>query len=247
MSDVPPRHATTLQRIFRCGWLVCLGLFVAVCLYPVSSRVTRLAAIVFLAVIWFGAGAFLWRLRAGRAVWIIITLFFAAVTLWPSDRLPPPDTLRADYIHALQRYTGARYYWGGENWRGIDCSGLIRRGMIDALATRGVKDANPALLRLAMQTWWNDTTARAMGEAGSRQTIPVGSGASINALDTTALQPGDLGIVEHGIHIMAYLGNGEWIEADPGIGRVVRMTPPVKNNGWFASPVIVARWQILAR
>jgi hypothetical protein len=119
--------------------------------------------------------------------------------------------------------------------------------MIDAMVTRSVKDANPALLRLALQTWWNDTTARAMGEAGSRQTMTVGSGASINALDPAQLTPGDLGIVEHGLHIMAYLGNGEWIEADPTIGRVVRMTPPVKDNGWFASPVVVARWQILGR
>ncbi|MFN2599036.1 MAG: NlpC/P60 family protein, partial [Pyrinomonadaceae bacterium] len=51
--------------------------------------------------------------------------------------------MRRAYIASLESYEGTRYVWGGENSRGIDCSGLVRRGLINADFHEGVVTANP--------------------------------------------------------------------------------------------------------
>ncbi|MBI3986575.1 MAG: C40 family peptidase [Lentisphaerae bacterium] len=33
-------------------------------------------------------------------------------------------------VQCLRRYEGTLYVWGGENRRGIDCSGLVRKKVI---------------------------------------------------------------------------------------------------------------------
>ncbi len=44
---------------------------------------------------------------------------------------------------------------------------------------------------------------------------------------------------------MAYLGDNRWIEADPGIGRVVIVLVPSSDNGWFRTPMKIVRWNVL--
>ena len=46
------------------------------------------------------------------------------------------------------------------------------------------------------------------------------------------------------VHILAYLGDRQWIEADPGVHRVITVTVPTEN-GWFHGPMKILRWQIL--
>jgi hypothetical protein len=47
--------------------------------------------------------------------------------------------------------------------------------------------------------------------------------------------------------ILAYVGNGLWIQADPGIGSVATLNGRTSNNRWFDTPVTTHRWQLLAQ
>jgi cell wall-associated NlpC family hydrolase len=137
------------------------------------------------------------------------------------------------------------YYWGGESGHGIDCSGLIRRGLIDALFWRGLRTCDAALVRGALDLWWHDCSASNLGEQQGGITAAVLETPSINALDHARISPGDLAVTKNGIHIMAYLGANRWIEADPLAGRVLTVTAPSQENGWFDTPMRIVRWSLL--
>lgn len=49
----------------------------------------------------------------------------------------------------------------------------------------------------------------------------------------------------NGTHIMAYLGNKQWIGADPGEGKVVRFLIPENGNFYFSVPMKIVRWTVL--
>jgi hypothetical protein len=54
-------------------------------------------------------------------------------------------------------------------------------------------------------------------------------------------------VTTSGIHILAYTGDGQWIQADPGIGAVATLDGRTDDNGWFGAPVTTHRWQLLAQ
>jgi hypothetical protein len=95
----------------------------------------------------------------------------------------------------------------------------------------------------AILLWWHDSTARDYGE-GNGDTTRLFSTPSLNVLDHTKLLPGDLAVTDNGIHILAFLGGNQWIEADPNIGRVVTVSVPAKDNSWFEMPMNIVRWNI---
>ncbi len=178
------------------------------------------------------------RLAAGVTAALVVAV--VAVAVWPAPAAPPPgfaDTL----VASLRRYEGTPYYWGGEKASGIDCSGLIRRGLMDACVTEGWK--NPALWRRAAELWWHDSSARALRDGYRGWTRRLGTADSIRTADESLLQPGDLAVTENGVHVLAYLGGGTWIQADPGAGRVIAL-PASAENGWFAKPVVLLRWAV---
>ncbi|MCB9850793.1 MAG: C40 family peptidase [Phycisphaerales bacterium] len=156
-------------------------------------------------------------------------------------RAVPPSVLRAEYARQLQGYAGTRYLWGGESRRGIDCSGLIRRGMIDANLHIAFVTLNPRALRSALDLWWHDCSARALRDAYRGQTQPIQQADSINALARDRLQTGDIAVTADGLHVLAYLGNDEWIQAEPGVKKVIILRSP-NENVWFNKPVHVMRW-----
>lgn len=49
-------------------------------------------------------------------------------------------------------------------------------------------------------------------------------------LDTTNLTPGDLAITTNGRHVMVYLENGKWIQADPDPFKVTIGNPNTDPN-----------------
>lgn len=231
-------------RLLRLLWLLALALLVAVWLFPVSNLLTRSSGVGLCLIVWFGLVGLCWQRRTVRHLLIGCTVLLAGLSALPARPLPSTNSLRDDYVAGLRRYDGVTYYWGGESPKGIDCSGLVRRGLIDSLFWRGVRIGDPGLIRRSISLWWNDTTARALGEQHTGQTVHVLNASSINSLDHTQLLPGDLAVTRNGLHIMAYLGNNVWIEADPTAGRVIQVTVPAPDNGWFQMPVSIMRWNI---
>ncbi len=231
-------------RLLRLLWLAVLSLFVAVWVFPPSTGFTRAAGLVLSAVVWFGLIALVWRYRLFRFSLLGLSALCALFLVWPARRLSHPALLRDAYVAGLRRYEGVNYYWGGESPKGIDCSGLIRRGLIDSLFLRGIRTLDPGLVRLAISLWWHDCTAHSLGE-GHGMTTSLFSTPSINALDHSKLLPGDLAVTSTGVHVMAFLGGNLWIEADPGIRRVVTVSAPATDNIWFKGPMNIVRWNIL--
>ena len=138
-----------------------------------------------------------------------------------------------------------RYEWGGEGRGGIDCSGLPRKALLDATLERGLATANPTLLRRAVGLWWNDLSARAIGARHRKSTVSVTSGEAIRSMDVAPLSPGDLAVTTDGVHLLAYLGDDRWIQADPLAGEVITVGSD-DDNSWLRKPVNIVRWRVLA-
>lgn len=234
------------QRLGWWLWLLCVAAFVAVNRLPVSNRATRFAQLFLGLALWGGLLMLLWRRRPVRWVFVAISGAVAMFLAWPGREEPSPEPLQSAYVEALRRYDGVIYAWGGEGSTGIDCSGLVRRALLDACWHRGWKTGNPALVREAISIWWNDTTARALGQCPAGLTVSVGEATSLNALDHSIVRPGDLAVTKSGVHVLAHLGEKEWIQADPGALRVLRATAPDKEEMYYQVPVRLVRWSLLS-
>ncbi|MGB7521632.1 MAG: hypothetical protein WA896_18540, partial [Spirulinaceae cyanobacterium] len=66
---------------------------------------------------------------------------------------------------------------------------------------------------------------------------------SINELNHNRIKPGDLAVTADGVHILAYIGNQTWIEADPNYQQVIKVKIPEPNNPWFNVPIYTLQWQ----
>lgn len=221
-----------------------LLVLIAIYIYPIGNLKTRsltIAAILFLCT---GLLIFAWNRKVLR--WVLIVMA-AAITLFTAlpSRNPDRSGLQAAFARSLLTYEGVKYVWGGENHRGIDCSGLIRRAFMDACLREGAHQADPGLIRLAMYIWWHDCSAAELGTGYRGLTLPVTTATSINSMDPSSLQPGDLAVTRTGVHVLAYMGNSRWVEADPDLHRVVNVSIPAPGNAWFNYPVRIVRWSIL--
>jgi cell wall-associated NlpC family hydrolase len=219
---------------------------IVVILTPVSNRTTRLSGLFLIFLVWFGLMYLCWRRRGLRYLLVSVTVLTTGFLALPSRAIPEASDLRAEYVTELRRYDGKKYVWGGESVRGVDCSGLIRCGLIDSLFRRGVRTLDSGLVRHALSLWWNDCSAKALGEMHLGLTTRLMDVRSVNELDHSRVLPGDLAVTRDGSHIMAYLGDQRWIEADPMEERVISLTAP-DGNLWFATPMKIVRWSVMNR
>jgi hypothetical protein len=239
LADKPSRmlHRATL-------WAAPLLLGITVLLVPVTNswmKVFQLGLLVASAIGWMAIlRRYKFAFRLALAVLVFFTILFSA----PGSKGLARPELPSLYAGALLRYEGVTYWWGGENRRGIDCSGLIRRGMMDAALKLGLLKLDGEMMRAAADLWWHDCSAEALGEGYRTYTVPVTEAESLNALDHTKVRTGDLAIAGGGSHILAYLGDKRWIQADPTAQNVITQTAPSKN-GWYKGRVKIVRWKWL--
>lgn len=68
---------------------------------------------------------------------------------------------------------------------------------------------------------------------------------SLKALDWSRVKSGDV-LAVNGVHVVAYLGNGQCIDSDPLQGGVAEVSvdqlAAKTNDAWFNGPVRVERW-----
>jgi hypothetical protein len=99
-------------------------------------------------------------------------------------------------------------------------------------------------VRMSVEQWWFDTSARALGEGYRGFTNPLEVSGSIVEMDYSELKAGDLAVTRGGLHTLAYVGEGNWIQADPGIGKVATLNGKMDKNGWFKNRVEMHRWRV---
>jgi len=220
------------------------GVFV-IPLNPVNSKIPRIALLGSLAGAWIGFTILAWKRKPLRGGALMIPFLGAIPFILPGGDIDPGE-LRQDYVRRMNEFEGTKYLWGGESSRGIDCSGLPRRAFRDALLAYGIKHFNGRAFHAYLEQWWFDASAKALGEGYRSYTSPIGTSGTIQKMDYQSLVPGDLAVTTSGVHILAYAGDGQWIQADPGIGVVATLDGRTDDNRWFSAPVTTHRWQLLA-
>lgn len=243
------RSLSGWQKIILAVWLLLWPVLIGLHLYPIRLAAIRLALLLGVFLIWAGVLMIFWNVKVLRWICISILFIFIAGCFWPK-RAENSQELRQEYVRSLLRYKGVTYVWGGETKRGIDCSGLMRCGLVDADWKRGIATFNPALLRAGFSLWWNDCSALAMKEEYQNRTRLLFTSASISKIDEideVKMEPGDIAVTSNGVHVLAYIGRKTWIEADPneGVGHKVVEVHIPSRNVWFNTPVHVMRWRQL--
>lgn len=231
------RHRPKLRKAL---WTAALA-YLALLLFPIENHLTRFLSVAGLFIL--SAGVVL-RGRPTRL--LTIPALVLAVALFCLPGRPATLSLRTDYCAALRLFRHTPYVWGGENLLGVDCSGLVRQGMVWAQLANGLRTGNGTLLRGGLWLWGHDCSARDLGQSWRGQTQRLFSAESLNVTDYARLLPGDLAVTSGGVHVLVYLGEQTWYQADPGYRNVLSLTVP-NRDGWFKEPVVLLRWTVLGK
>lgn len=221
-----------------------VGIFV-IPINPVIGKLLKLATIGCIVAAWTGLVMLVWRRRPMRIVVLVVTALAALILSVPGNAIER-ESLRADYVQRMSSLERTKYMWGGESALGIDCSGLPRRALRDSLLAYGIKHVSGRAFRAYLEQWWFDASARELGRGYRRYTTDLGVSGTIESMDYEQLSPGDIAVTHDGIHMLAYVGEGKWIQADPEVGHVVTLDGRKDKNSWFTAPVSMHRWRLLA-
>jgi hypothetical protein len=229
-------------------WFSLLGFVVFVLWTPIPFQSLKIAFLLSILCIITGAYYLFCRQRTLiGVVGLLVVLGSVVIGFWPQQAHSIPK-LQSAYVASLRSYIGTKYVWGGENARGIDCSGLVRRAMLDALLSRGWQEKNPSLWRSAAEIWWNDCAARNMKEGEDGRYGEQFAASNLNQLAYSRLSIGDLAVTKSGVHVLAFVGGKTWIQADPNLvngGDKVILTTAPSESGWFKQGIVICRWTLL--
>jgi hypothetical protein len=82
-----------------------------------------------------------------------------------------------------------------------------------------------------------------MSQSYRGETRPLGVKAPLWEFDESTLRPGDLAVRGDGGHVVVFLGNQQWIEADPTIGKV-HIWKSTPGDGAWHETMTLHRWVI---
>ena len=229
--------------------IVTLGAFLGIFasqLSPVQGKLIKLAFLASLGIFWLGSVLLLWNVKIAR--WALVLIFAVVALMFMLPGRPVVvDELRDDYVERMGRFESTQYYWGGESRRGIDCSGLPRRALRDALFSYGFQHVDGRAMRAYFKQWWFDASARALSEGYREYAQPLEISGTIRTIDDSMLAPGDMAITSDGVHVVVYAGEGEWIQASPDAGQVITLDGRSGDSVWFEVPVEMYRWSVLSQ
>jgi Ca2+/Na+ antiporter len=233
----------TINRITTAIVIIAGGVGLILIINPI--RTTMLKAVIVLLVLILLLSPFVYFRKKLK---IIIPLAVAYLMIAIFLLLPGRDyntvSIRQRYIANLAANEGLPFIWGGESLFGTDCSGLVRKEFVNSLIYEGIFTLNPALIRKGLYIWRYDCNARALKDGYKDFTYQISSIPNVNATKDRDLMLGDLAVMDDGAHVMAYIGNNKWIEADPDKLNVLRITVP-SDNPWFSFPAKIVRWSAL--
>lgn len=226
-------------------WLIIIvGVFLIALtlLHPVNQAALRIAGIVGIFLIWL---SLLIKCRRKSTPSVILLALPVVLTIYlvVPIRITDHELLRSEYLEALKKLDGSAYIWGGESTIGVDCSGLPRLALRQAHCRRFFSTGNPSHARAWLESWWFDSSAKALSNGYRGFTTPVNVSGTLYTIDHTEILPGDLAITSGGVHLLVYLGDGQWIQADPGPNKVHIKNPRTDSNGWFSDPSTIHRWR----
>lgn len=243
-TECPAPTTARRDRLLLRLHLAALGAATILVILPWSSRALRLGLVLSLGLALLGLVLLLWSRRGLGKLLLATTL--AAILLIALAPEPVPGSIpSAVFSERLESFLGTRYVWGGECGRGIDCSGLVRRGMVESLLARALAEASPGRLRQALDLWWHDASARHLGEGYDGRLAPIEEGRCIADIEAAEIRPGDLAVTRDGRHVLAHLGGNRWIQAQPR-ARAVIATDRGADDGYLRTPVRILRWTALS-
>ncbi|MEC5128052.1 NlpC/P60 family protein [Verrucomicrobiales bacterium BCK34] len=175
---------------------------------------------------------------------LLITLTLTLIPFLLPSREIDSRKIKKDYLDGLVALNNVPYYWGGESSRGIDCSGLPRKALREALFWNGLKSGNGMPIRAALYQWWNDASARAISEGYRNYATKLETEGSIVEMSYDELEPGDLAVSNGGVHVLVYLGDKQWIQAAPEVGYVAIFDGRKDDNRWLKVAVTTHRWNV---
>lgn len=179
-----------------------------------------------------------------KKVALLLILFLTLIPFLLPSREMNSNEIREDYLHRLVQLNNVSYHWGGESTGGIDCSGLPRKTLREALFWNGLKTGNGKPIRDAVSQWWNDASAKAISEGYHDYATKLETEGSIAQMSYHELKPGDLAVSIGGVHVLVYLGNDQWIQAAPEVGHVAIFDGREDDNRWLKVAVTTHRWNV---
>jgi hypothetical protein len=230
------------RRLLVILWIACWPVLAVIAWDPLRTHLTRAVMIFCAAGIVLGLMLAVWKRRPWRYALMAIILVLGIAALLPLRRVDT-TALRASYVQHLLSYRDVAYVWGGENGRGVDCSGLVRAGLIDAEARESLATCNPGLLRDAASLWWFKCNARNLRDRYRNQTREIFTTPALRLLDDAALLPGDFAVTADGTHALAYIGHGTWIQADPDSMHVMTFNAHHDSEPHVNIPMHIMRWR----
>ncbi|MEO8205320.1 MAG: hypothetical protein ABI615_04010 [Chthoniobacterales bacterium] len=236
----------SIRQILIGLWIALFPLFIFQWNWPVNTMRLRQGIIFVAGCLLAGAIFYIWPYKKWRYGFLALIVVVATFLLLPISRTPDSHALGLLYAQKLLAYKETPYLWDGEGSWGIDAPGLVRRALEDAMVDYGFRTLNPSLIRNGISLWWSDSSAHGIGAGYEGRTSVLMTGPSLNTLDYSKLQPGDMAVtLPQGVYVLAYLGDQTWIAAAPDMRKVTTYTIPEKSNTYFSAPMKTVRWNIL--